>query len=106
MRLHLGWLSPSAELIECDYMSHSGTAAEIINNLGLKHDYSIADDDFLFKNGYVKIGFSMLGKQEYYILWETTLTDMQIAYLQQIFDNENGFDFPISGLSKMDWDAR
>lgn len=100
MRLHTGWLSPSAELIECGYMSHSITAEEIINRLHLKHGYEIRDDDFLLELGYVKIGKSLLGNQEYYILFEKSLTDLQIKYIQDILEKEKDLDAPFGYLTK------
>lgn len=100
MRLHTGWLSPTGEFIQCDYMSHAATAQKIVEKYEVQLGHEITEDDFLFQAGWIEIGFNMLGKQEYYILFETPLTDIQIRYLQNILDKEDKLDFPIGWLSK------
>lgn len=88
--IKLGWLSPTAELVECREYEHIYIAASILDksyNMG----YVSNPDNALIYMGWVHITRGQVLDHDYHFYWNMNkfLTPEQIQYLKPYFEDEN-----------------
>lgn len=83
--MELGWLSPTGEMIEADYMQHYSTAMDLCDRYYSLHDNPEADD-ILMERGWVHITMTTLIEHGYMILWHNHLTASQKHYLKPLVE--------------------
>ena len=88
--IKLGWLSPTAELVECREYEHIYVAASILDksyNMG----YVSNPDNALIYMGWVHITRGQMLDHDYHFYWNinTFLTLEQIQYLKPYFEDKN-----------------
>ncbi len=89
--IKLGWLSPTAEMIECNAYEHISTAYDI-----LEKNYNMGSvfnnpDDVLVNLGWVHICRGSILDHDYHFYWNINhfLTPEQIQYLKPYFEDKN-----------------
>lgn len=94
-----GFLTPTGELIRCDYLEHWYTAYEICKHNNWDNSISPLDE-VIERHGFVHLFYSSFGRKEYHVVWgENHLTPEQIRFLKPIFEAEkNEIGVPI-GIS-------
>lgn len=89
--IKLGWLSPTAEMVECNSYEHISTAYDILDknyNMGSVFNNP---DDVLVNLGWVHICRGAILDYDYHFYWNMNrfLTPEQIQYLKPYFEDEN-----------------
>lgn len=93
-----GFLSPTGELIECQYMEHYAIAQEICDKNGWISWHPI---DALEARGYVHLTSTRLLGHEYFVIWDRPLTPEQIHFLKPIFETpDEELYIPIEKMSR------
>lgn len=91
-KIKLGWLSPTAEMIECNAYEHIQTAYDILDkNYGVSVGHVFNPDDVLVDLGWVHICRSDILSHDYHFYWNINrfLTPEQIQYLKPYFEDKN-----------------
>lgn len=90
--IKLGWLSPTAEMVECNAYEHIQTAYNILaKNYGVNVGHVSNPEDILIKLGWVHICRGAILDHDYHFYWDISrfLTLEQIQYLKSYFEDEN-----------------
>lgn len=89
-----GWLSPSGELIKCNYYEHDATAEKICDKLNISYERRfLGVDSALYSLGWCKLAISCIGNKQYWVHWERPLTAYQRYFLKDYFENEQDLKF-------------
>lgn len=101
-----GFLSPTGEFIECDYMDHIIVAEELCEKLGYTEAIYHPTDILLEKFGFVQMSMSVLICWEYHVFWDSShhLTEEQKNFLRPIFEANDENLAPIDYGSILDWE--
>ena len=88
--IKLGWLSPTAELVECNTYDHLYVAGNILDRY-YDMGYVMNPDSALIYMGWVHITRGQIFDHDYHFYWSINkfLTPEQIQYLKPYFEDEN-----------------
>ena len=88
--IKLGWLSPTAEMVECNAYGHIQAAYDILDK---NYDMGCVfnPDDVLVNLGWVHICRGAILDHDYHFYWNMNrfLTPEQIQYLKPYFEDKN-----------------
>lgn len=99
VELNTGWLSPTGDLIKCEYFDHMAVAQKLVEDLGYAGLVNRADD-ILLSHGWVRISMSLLHKREWSIHWEKFLSEPQKAVLRPYYEES---EIPVGSTGMIKW---